>query len=844
MNTKVRPCATLLGFCAGGLLIGLSSLIGLSAEPNQPTPRDIAFFQEKIQPILESRCLKCHGQGPKIRGNLRLTSRDNILRGGDLGAAVSLDDPDDSWLLQAINYDGMEMPPDAKLPDAERKLLTRWVRGGIVGMPQVDDSTPHVEEERISLEDIDHWAYLPFDRPELPSVEATSWIGTPIDAFILRSLEDNHLAPAPQASRRSLVRRAYFDLTGLPPTPDEVSAFLADDSTDAYEQLIERLLASPHYGVKWGRHWLDLVRFAETNGYERDGVKSSAWRYRDYVIDAFNDNKPYDQFVLEQLAGDELREATPETITATGYYRLGLWDDEPVDADQAFYDSMDDVISTTSQVFMAMTIGCARCHDHKLDPILQKDYYSLLAFVHNTLRDIKQLEFEKTAFTLNTQRVIASEQQQRLHDEQLAAHNQQREELERAVAGYETRIYETLAPAEKEDAQDKKTREHLIAKRREQVLSDDDLETYLQRKSKLEQLLDSKITPLPRALVIQENGPRAPDTFVLVRGSCHALGDRVEPRFPRVLHLNEPKIAVPAESDSSCGRRLAMARTIVDPKNPLTARVMVNRIWQHHFGRGIVRTSSDFGMAGDAPTHPRLLDWLAAEFIARDWNIKDMHRLIMRSSTYRMSSRDSTEALVKDPRNDLFWRFDMRRLTAEEVRDSTLAVSGSLSLELRGPSVFTKIPAEVLAGASRPEVAWGRSPPDQRGRRSIFVLVKRSLAEPVLKTFDSPDTESSCAVRFVTTVPTQSLTMLNGEFFNREAALFARRLRREAGPNLRLQVPEAFRLALCREPTRNELRTAFGLIEAWQREDGVSQEDAMKFFCLTIFNLNEFSFLD
>ncbi|MEQ9379690.1 MAG: DUF1549 and DUF1553 domain-containing protein, partial [Pirellulales bacterium] len=699
-------------------------------------------------------------------------------------------------------------------------------------------------EQLITFKDVDHWSYQPVVRPDLPEVRDPAWIRKPVDAFILRKLEENELAPARPASKLTLIRRVYFDLTGLPPSPKEINAFLADDSSDAYEQLVDRLLASPQYGEKWGRHWLDLVRFAETNGYERDGVKENAWRYRDYVIDSFNENKPYDQFVMEQLAGDELEQVTPESITATGYYRLGLWDDEPVDAEQAFYDSMDDVVSTTSQVFMAMTVGCARCHDHKLDPILQKDYYSLLAYVHNTFRDIKQLEFEKTAFTLNTQRVIATDEQKREHAEQVALHRQQREELEQTVASYETQIFETLAPAEKEDARDKKAREYLIAKRREQVLSDDDLETYLQRKNKLEQLLDTEITPLPRALAIQENGPTAPETYVLVRGSCHALGDEVEPHFPQVLALDEPEIPTPSENASSSGRRLAMAQTIIDPDNPLTARVMVNRIWQHHFGRGIVRTSSDFGTAGEAPTHPQLLDWLAAEFVDSGWDMKEMHRLLMLSNTYRMSSNDSAEALEKDPRNDLFWHFDMRRLSAEEIRDSVLAVSGSLNPQMHGPSVFTEIPAEVLAGASRPEVAWGRSPADQERRRSIYVLAKRSLAEPVLKTFDSPDTEASCAVRFVTTVPTQSLTMLNGQFFNREALTFATRLRNDFGPDIQEQVTEGFRLALCREPTADEVSQAVELVAAWQQEDGVSEEEAMKFFCLMVFNLNEFSFLD
>lgn len=842
MNVKTRPFAGARTIVLS-LVVGLMPLLGVAAEPAESTAEDIAYFKEKIHPILEARCLKCHGGEDKVRGDLRLTTRNDILRGGELGPAVELDAPDDSWLLQAINYESLEMPPDGKIPAEEIELLTQWVKGGMLGMPE-GEAEAHAEvEEAISFEDVDHWAYLKVDRPELPEVQDVSWVRKPVDAFILHKLEENDLQPAEPASKLTLIRRVYYDLTGLPPSPEEINEFLADESSDAYEQLVDRLLASPQYGEKWGRHWLDLVRFAETNGYERDGIKENAWRYRDYVIDSFNANKPYDQFVMEQLAGDELENVTPESITATGYYRLGIWDDEPVDAEQAFYDSMDDVVSTTSQVFLAMTVGCARCHDHKIDPILQKDYYSLMAYVHNTYRDIKQLEFEKTAFTLNTQQVIATEEQRQEHQEQLALHRQQREELEQTVASYETQIFETLAPAEKEDARDKKTREFLIAQRREQVLSDDDLETYLQRKNKLEQLLDSKVPPLPRALAIKENGTTAPETYVLVRGNCHAKGDEVEPHFPSVLKMEEPEI-IPAESASSSGRRLAMAKTIVDPDNPLTARVMVNRIWQHHFGRGIVRTTSDFGTAGEAPTHPELLDWLAAEFVSTGWDIKEMHRLLMLSNTYRMSSSDSAEASEKDPRNDLFWHFDMRRLSAEEIRDTVLAVSGSLNLQMYGPSVFTEIPAEVLAGASRPEVAWGRSPADQERRRSVYVLAKRSLAEPVLKTFDSPDTEASCAVRFVTTVPTQSLTMLNGQFFNREAVTFAARLREEFPGDVEQQVAEGFHLALCREATSEEVSQGVELIEAWQQEDGVSEEEAMKFFCLMVFNLNEFSFLD
>ncbi|MCA9103153.1 MAG: DUF1553 domain-containing protein, partial [Planctomycetales bacterium] len=690
-----------------------------------------------------------------------------------------------------------------------------------------------------------YWAYQPITRPDVPAVENENWTRSTIDAFVLARLEAKGLAPAPPADRAALLRRATFDLTGLPPTPEEVDAFLADDAPDAFERVVERLLASPQYGEKWGRHWLDLVRYGETDGYERDSAKPNAWRYRDYVIRAFNDDKPYDRFVLEQLAGDELDDRSIDSLIATGYYRLGLWDDEPVDADQAYYDSLDDVVSTTGQTFLGMTIGCARCHGHKIDPVPQHDYYRLLAYFHNIYRDIEQLDFKKKAFTLNTQREIATDEQRAAHQAAAAEHEAQLAQLAGQVREFEDRIFDALTPPEQEDARaSDKVRATLLAERREAVLMPEELQEYLARKDEHEKLKQSTVAPLPLALAIKENGREAPDTFVLVRGSVHAPGEQVEPGVPTVLGMDDPEVTAPADDAESSGRRLALARWLVDEANPLTARVMANRLWQHHFGRGLVRSSNDFGLAGSPPTHPRLLDWLASELVVADWSLKAMHRRIMLSNAYQMASVDDPAGLAADPTNDVYWKFDMRRLTAEEVRDAVLAVTGQLNLKMSGPSVYTDIPAEVLAGASRPEVAWGKSSDEDRHRRSIYVHVKRSLAEPVLKTFDSPDTETSCAVRFVTTVPTQSLSMLNGAFFHEQAAALAERLEREAGGEPRDQVARALTLALSRAPSDEEVARGADLIAAWQKDDGVDARTALEFYCLLVLNLNEFVYLD
>ena len=689
-----------------------------------------------------------------------------------------------------------------------------------------------------------YWAFQPIGDPKPPSIARPDWHSNPIDAFVMKRLDDSGLSPVAAASKQALIRRAYFDLTGLPPSPEEVRRFETDDSPDAFERVIDHLLASPRYGEKWARHWLDLVRYAETNGYERDGPKTAAWRYRDYVINAFNQNKRYDQFVREQIAGDELDEVTSETLIATGFQRLGIWDDEPVDADQAYYDSLDDVVATTAQSFLALTVNCARCHDHKIDPIPQADYYRLLAFFHNTYRNIKQGKYKKSPFTLNTTTPIASVAEK-------AEFAKRKQELEARISGlenrivpFEKRIVGRFSNAEKDDANDARTRRALISEKQSNALPADKLEEYVSLKKELAELRRTKLRPLPEALVIRENSADAPETFVLIRGNAHAPGERVEPGYPRALGVPDPVLPEVESGARSSGRRRVLADWIINKDNPLTARVMANRIWQHHFGRGIVRSSSNFGKLGDRPTHPKLLDWLAREFINTGWDIKALHKRIMLSRTYQLSSKGSEAGLRIDPNNDLLWRFDMRRLTAEEIRDSVLYLTGHLNEKMGGPSIYTDVPREVLLTASQPDRAWGTSPDSEKNRRSVYVYVKRSLVEPVLGTFDIADTDSPCAVRFATTVPTQALTMLNNRFFNDQAAAFSERLRLEAGNDRRKQVLRAFSLALSREPEPAELATAVEMIAQLQAEANINAEQALRQFCLMVINLNEFAYLD
>jgi mono/diheme cytochrome c family protein len=823
-------------------LIGLPILLGCASTclgRPQDSTNDDRFFVEKIKPILQQHCFECHANdAANISGSLALTSRDSILAGGDSGAAVDLENHGESILLQAVNYEIYEMPPEGKLAPSEIELLTEWVRRG-VPYPAEHEIELEVKARAgvptVNAETKQWWSFQKVNRPDVPPVQNTTWPRNDIDHFILAKLEAISLKPAPPASREQLVRRAYYDLTGLPPTPEQVRTFVEDNDPQAYERLVERLLASPHYGEKWGRHWLDLVRYAESNSFERDGTKPFVWRYRDYVIRSFNEDKPYDQFLLEQLAGDELGQPTAEAIIATGYYRLGQWDDEPADPLQAKYDDLDDMVATTGQTMLGLTVNCARCHDHKIDPIPQEDYYRLVSFFENIRR--YGVRSDESVFNASVRTLPGPATEQQTEE-----YETRKTRIASEIEAIETLVKPDFEPVEHEEFQYEMNRVPIVKKRVGGLISKKQFRAYQQLKAELKRLIENPPGSI-KVLCVKENGNKAPPSYVRIRGNPHVKGEIVEPGFLSVLSPSEPEIPELASSQST-GRRTALANWIISPSNPLTARVMANRIWQYHFGRGIVRSSSDFGFQGTPPTHPQLLDWLADEFVNRDWSIKAMHRLIMNSNTYRMSSRFDSTAYEVDPDNELFWRFNMRRLTAEEIRDSILAVNRELNLEkMFGPSIFIEMPGEVLAGQSRPGKGWGNSTVSDRRRRSIYIHIKRSLPVPILVTNDSADTDNPCPVRFITTQPTQALGMINSRFTNDQARIFAEQVLRHHR-DVDQQVTEILWRVLQRKPTTPEIERGIKFIQTNLSEPGVSHEQALEMFCLLALNLNEFVYLD
>jgi mono/diheme cytochrome c family protein/cytochrome c553 len=822
------------------LFVAITALLAASALARTPvsvapTPAaDTAGFEARVLPLLKANCFTCHS-GAGRSGGLDLTTRAGLLKGGASGAAVSPAQPESSLLLRAVHYDGRQMPPSGKLSPAQIAILAAWVaKGAPYSAAAVAAVAPsgHLVPPPVNAQTMHFWSFQMPRRPHVPKVSNPGWVRSPIDAFILVKLEKRGLTPAPEASRATLIRRAYYDMTGLPPAPAEVRAFLADRSPRAYETVVDRLLASPQYGERWGRHYLDLVRYAETNSFERDSDKPFVWRYRDYVIRSFNADKPYDQFVREQIAGDELPVASPDALVATGYYRLGAWDDAPADPEQARADELDDICSTTAQTFLGLTVGCARCHDHKIDPIPQKDYYRMVSFFQNI-----------QSYSAKALRPIGSPDQQRGYAGAMAAYNAKIADLGRRIDAVEARVRTDFADVENEDFKNEQNQIPLIGKRVGRLISAADFAGYVALKGQLAALKTQPPTGDEQALSVAERGPVAPPTFVLARGNAHAPGDEVRPAFLSVLAPPAPEIR--PVGTVSTGRRLALARWLVSDQNPLAARVIANRVWQFHFGRGIVRSASNFGFQGVPPTHPELLDYLATELIRNGWHLKPLHREILLSSAYRMSSRANPKALAKDPENDLFQHFDMRRLDAEEVRDSILAANGSLNPKMYGPSVLVTLPREVLLGQSVPGSGWGESPAAEQARRSVYIKVKRTLAVPILAAFDGADMDNTCPVRFATTQPTQALEMMNSAFVQRQAAVFADFIRRSVGPSApERQVRFVLFRVLQREPTPVEVARGVALMNALETQDGKSPDEALRCFCLVALNLNEFVYLD
>jgi hypothetical protein len=609
------------------------------------------------------------------------------------------------------------MPPkkDGKtrpLDDAQIQLLEAWIVAGAAWpTDRILDPYEVTTDDRAGY---DWWSYQPVRRPEIPRVEAVERVANPIDAFILARLEQSTMQPAPRADRRTLIRRVYFDLVGFPPTMEEVSAFVADASPEAYPNLVDRLLASPQYGERWARYWLDVVRFAETNGYERDAVKPFAWKYRDWVIRSLNEDKSYDRFVTEQLAGDELPDRSAETAIATGMLRVGTWDDEPNDPLEYKYERLEDLVHTTTTAFLGVTAKCARCHDHKFDPIPQTDYHRLAGLFW---------------------------------------------------AGFI-------------DPRDSK----LMGGPSYDELGFQDVFGWTDR------------------------GREVPSLHLLKSGNPHNLGPAVTPGFLRLASALEPTTSPPPPGSKTTQRRLQWARWITDRRNPLPARVMVNRLWLHHFGAGLVRTPSNFGFKGDPPTHPQLLDWLAAEFMDGDWRIKRMHRHMLLSNTYRQASVHPEQAAYseRDYGNRQWWRANRRRLDAEAMRDAMLHVSDRISLTQGGPSFYPRMASDALEGLSRKQAAWTASTARERERRSIYMFTKRSLLLPLMTTFDFCDTTAPCGQRDVTTVAPQALALMNNAFTHEMSASLARRVTREVGTDRERQVIRAWEIAFNRAPTQAE----------------------------------------
>jgi hypothetical protein len=746
-----------------------------------------------------------------------------------------------------------------------RRLSRSFIAAAILATLLVVPSAVPAQEKKPSAK-VEHWSFAPIERPKLPAVKDKSWIQTPIDAFVLAELEKNGLKPAPKAERRTLLRRVYFDLIGLPPTPEEIEKFLADKAPDAYRKVVENLLARPQYGERWARHWLDVVRYAESNGYERDGVRPLAWRYRDYVINAFNQDKPYDRFVMEQLAGDELPGSSAETMIATTFLRLGTWDDEPADEKVDRYDQLDDVLGTTATAFLGLTLRCARCHDHKFEPFTQKDYYRMLA-VFEPLKRPQKGRTELNPFVGSEAELTAYYQASAKIDAEVSVIQKQVDTLkatirERVLSAKGSPFPpEVSAAFRMERAKQTSEQKALVKKwlpRLEQEMkaaaTSDEKAKFASWEAALAKVNAARPKEPPlRAYIWSEDGPQAPVTHILKRGNPYSVGEAVEPGLPTVLVSKQP--SPPRATARTTGRRLWLARWLTDPANPLTARVMVNRVWQRHFGEGLVSSANDFGIMGEPPTHPELLDWLASEFIASGWKMKPLHRLIVLSNTYQMGNRFEVRAAKIDPKARLLWRWRQRRLEAEAVRDAVLAVSGQLNPQMAGPSMYPSIPRAVLEGQSRPGDGWGKSDERQAARRSIYIFVKRVLAVPELDLLDAPDTACSCEQRMISTTAPQALTFLNGEFMQQQAKHFAQRLLREAGKDTKSQVERAFVLALGRAARPQERQACLEFLDLQQKQivddarrlkryPGDPERRALEAFCLVLLNTNEFVYVD
>ena len=749
----------------------------------------VSFFEEKVRPILASNCLGCHNEQARVSG-LSLASREGAMLGGNRGSAVIPGQADESLLVQAVRRAGaLKMPPPGPLPPEDVESLVSWIRSGAAW------DEPSGRQRATAS----HWSFQPIARPQPPAVRNKEWARNPIDHFVLSKLEEKGIEPSPEADRRTLIRRASLDLIGLPPSPQEVQQYLEDSAPGAYGRLVDRLLESKHYGERWGRHWLDIARYADSNGYSIDGERS-IWRYRDWVIQALNQDKPFDQFVIEQIAGDLLPNPTRDQLVATGFQRNTMVNQEGgIDYEQYRVEAVVDRVSTTGAAFLGLSVGCARCHDHKFDPISQREFYQLFAFYNNVdevggntlygegrVRMMDPLlEFGKPE---EYARQGALKHQIGLLEDELLEY---RKTLE---SDWETRL------ASGEDTVEELVRGILQTPRAERPAVDQGtVDRFFRARDAGWKARQDGISALKKQLpkiestMIMRDLPQPREAYIHIQGNFTRQGDPVSPGTLSVL---------PPLPKSENPNRLDLARWLVSKDNPLTPRVTVNRMWQRYFGLGLVETENDFGSQGTPPSHPRLLDWLASEFVRRDWSLKAMHRLIVNSATYRQSSQARPKVKKIDSSNRLLARQNRIRLEAEIIRDSALAVSGLLTAKIGGPSVFP--PQPPGAGQfTQVDRQWKADEGPDRYRRGMYTFFWRSAAHPGLALFDTPNAQASATRRNRSNTPLQALTLLNDEAQTEFArALAGRVLAKDENRDARIRF--AYETCLARPPREDE----------------------------------------
>ena len=803
-----------------------------------------ADLAEQANGILKEHCQMCHGAAVQQSG-LDLRTREKILTGGERGAAVTGASLSGSWLWKLVTHNVKPfMPPgSSKLPDAKIEVLRKWIMAG-APMPEAavsDEEAERLEalrklEERpVTAEERSWWAFVDVERPRIPGGGESH----PVDAFLEARLREHGLERSGAADRRTLARRLYLDLTGLPPSPAQVQEFVRDDSENAWPTLVDRLLESPHYGERWGRHWLDLVHYADSGGYERDFDWPSMWRYRDYVINAFNNDKPYDRFIREQLAGDEIAPESTEANIATGYLRMVL--DNNIKDERTRMDELDDNVATTAQTFLAVTAQCARCHNHKFDPIPQKDYYRMQAVFFSTIEtDYALVPPEEVARHKERNKSIDA-QRKPLQERLAELEKPHRNVLFQARLDELPKYYRTAweTPAEKRTKAQRLNARQVDALYKQiepaailAKMAAQDRAEYDTVKQRIQDLESARPEPYPTARTISEDSRDPLPSYFLHRGDPGTKGSHMEPGVLTVAARAEPAFGPAPPEAKTSWRRKHFADWIASPDNPLTARVMVNRIWQHHFGEGIVRTPSNFGKTGMRPSHPDLLDWLAAEFVESGWSIKHMHRLMLTSEAYRMASLDLPGNLAKDRDNRYFWRQSRSRHEVEVIRDQMMAVAGTLNRTIGGPAVRPYIdPTLFQSSTDRTWPGLAIGDPDS-WRRSLYVFSKRSIRYPMFEAFDQPDMVSSCSRRTRSTVAPQALLLMNNAEVLLQAKHFAQRVQLEAGAEPGAQVEYAFELALARRLSASEMAQALPFLE--------STPTGLVDLCQTLFNLNEF----